>query len=187
MARLAAVLARPRLVPDLFGGLFRESRRSTSPHRLTLARRSPSALLRNPAQKLYRSGACLIREPGPAAPRWQKLEPRANAIPWDDRAVAVSPSARPALCRPALSRPALPRPLLARAALAGLWLWPLPHKSWAGLPAPTAMAPGARSNARLLRDRVRERAQRRRPGKPAWAPVAECPQATPQLRRSGRC
>src|ERR1039458_9673668 len=144
MARLAAVLARPRLVPDLFGGLFRESRRSTRPHRLTLARRSPSALLRNPAQKLYRSGACLIREPGPAAPRWQKLEPRANAIPWDDRAVAVSPSARPALCRPALSRPALPRPLLARAALArpalaGLWLWPLPHKSWAVLPAPTAI------------------------------------------------
>src|ERR1019366_5898193 len=177
MARLVAVLARPRLVPDLFGGLFRESRRSTSPHRLTLARRSPSALLRNPAQKLYRSGAYLIREPGPAAPRWQKLEPRARTIPQDDRVVAVSPSARPALARAALARPAL----------AGLWLWPLPHKRWAVLPAPTAMVPVARSNARLLRDRVRERAKRRRPGKQPWAPVAELPQATPQLRRSGRC
>src|ERR1035437_8034718 len=165
MARLAAVLARPRLVPDLFGGLFRESRRSTSPHRLTLARCSPSALLRNPAQKLYRSGACLIREPGPAAPRWQKLEPRARTIPQDDRVVAVSPSARPALSRPALSRPVLARPSLARPALAGLWLRPLPHKRWAVLPAPTAMAPVARSNARLLRDRLRERAKRRPPGK----------------------
>src|ERR1039457_3691483 len=164
------------LVPDLFGGLFRESRRSTSPHRLTLARCSPSALLRNPAQKLYRSGACLIREPGPAAPRCQKLEPRARTIPQDDRAVAVSPSARPALSRPAWARPAL----------AGLWLWPLPHKRWAVLPAPTAMVPVARSNGRLLRDRVRERAKRRRPGKQPGARVAELPQATPQLRGSAR-
>src|ERR1039458_10681374 len=119
MARLAAVLARPRLVPDLFGGLFRESRRSTSPHRLTLARCSPSALLRNPAQKLYRSGACLIREPGPAAPRCQKLEPRARTIPQDDRAVAVSPSARPALSRPLLARAAVARPALAPPAVVG--------------------------------------------------------------------
>src|SRR5208282_258857 len=180
-ARLAAVLARPRLVPDLFGGLFRESRRSTGPHRLTLPRLSPSALLRNPAQKLYWSGACRIREPGPAAPHWRKLEPRANAIPWDDRAVAVFPSAGPSLSRPALARPSL-----ARRELDGLWLRPLPHKRWAVLPAPTAMAPVARSNARLLRDRVRERSKRRRPGKQPWARVAKLPQATPQLRRSAR-
>src|SRR5450755_885306 len=56
--------------------------------------------LRNSTWELYRCGACRMREPGPAASRWQKSTQRAGTILEVDGTVAA-----PALAAPLSDRP----------------------------------------------------------------------------------